>query len=327
MHQPIEGAQMEIGDREHIHQSTEGKTQNRQIDWIGAGLITIGISLLLFSITQAGLVEKGWRTPYISPIFSFSIILILIFGWWEHKLEYESSVIPTSQESPTAYPPTAIKDSIPPIVRLSIFSRHKWRISAILGIAFFDWLGICGWVYLTSVYYQDLLGYSPLKNALYILPAPITGIICSCLVTLIVPRVKAPILLALGGISSGLANALFAFQSPNTIYWKNEFFSAILQPFGGDLTIPIGSIIISNLVEDDEQSVAGALFQISLQIAGCLDLCISSIILTQVESIHGLLKGLQIAFWFNATCCWFVLVIIFLAFRKVGLAKDIAKVI
>nr|XP_018264134.1 uncharacterized protein I303_04014 [Kwoniella dejecticola CBS 10117]OBR86292.1 hypothetical protein I303_04014 [Kwoniella dejecticola CBS 10117] len=259
---------------------------HRRIDWIGAVLVTIGLSLLLFSITQAGLMEKGWTTPYIPPIFSASIILILIFGWWEYELENR---------------PFRTND-IPPIVRLSIFTRHKGKISAILGIAFFDWMGVCGWVYLTSVYYQDLLGFSPLKNALHILPAPITGIICSYLVTLVVPRVSAPILLALGGISTGLANALFAFQTP-------------------------GSIMISNLVDDDEQSIAGALFQVSLQIAGSLDPCISSIILTQIESVHGLLRGLQIALWFNAACCWAVLLIIFFAFRKVRLAKDVAKTI
>ncbi|WRT66880.1 uncharacterized protein IL334_003843 [Kwoniella shivajii] len=279
----------------------------KRVDWIGAGIITVGLSLLMFSITQAGLTEKKWRTPYIPPIFSLSIIMIILFGFWERHIEIRSEI------------------GIPPIVRLSIFTRHKWRVTAILGIAFFDWMGICGWVYLTSVYYQDLLGYSPLKNALYILPAPVTGIICCYLVTLLAPRVSAPILLALGGIATGLANCLFAIQSPDTLYWKNEFFGAILQPFGGDLTIPIGSVMISNLCDDDEQSIAGALFQVSLQIAGTVDLCLSSLIQTQVESIHGLLQGLRVALWFNSACCWFVLVIIFLAFRKVGLAKDVAK--
>ncbi|WWC61414.1 uncharacterized protein I303_103997 [Kwoniella dejecticola CBS 10117] len=288
---------------------SQEKEQDRRIDWIGAVLVTIGLSLLLFSITQAGLMEKGWTTPYIPPIFSASIILILIFGWWEYELENRRRISTLSgmasqslSMSDLGFKSAFRTNDIPPIVRLSIFTRHKGKISAILGIAFFDWMGVCGWVYLTSVYYQDLLGFSPLKNALHILPAPITGIICSYLVTLVVPRVSAPILLALGGISTGLANALFAFQTP-------------------------GSIMISNLVDDDEQSIAGALFQVSLQIAGSLDPCISSIILTQIESVHGLLRGLQIALWFNAACCWAVLLIIFFAFRKVRLAKDVAKTI
>nr|XP_019043023.1 hypothetical protein I302_08733 [Kwoniella bestiolae CBS 10118]OCF21953.1 hypothetical protein I302_08733 [Kwoniella bestiolae CBS 10118] len=212
-----------------------GVDRSKKVDWIGAGLITVGLSLLLFSVTQAGLVERGWKTPYIPPVFSISAVMIILFGIWEYHLEHRI---------------TSTAFDVPPIVRLSVFTRHKWRISAILGIAFFDWMGVCGWVYLTSVYYQDLLGYSPLKNAVYILPAPITGVICSYLVTLAAPRISAPILLALGGISTGLANALFAFQPPHSIYWGHKFFGAILQPFGGDLTIPIGSVMISNLVDE-----------------------------------------------------------------------------
>lgn len=36
---------------------------NRRIDWMGAFLITAGLSLFSFALTQSGLVEKGWRTP------------------------------------------------------------------------------------------------------------------------------------------------------------------------------------------------------------------------------------------------------------------------
>ncbi|OCF72147.1 hypothetical protein I204_07412 [Kwoniella mangroviensis CBS 8886] len=299
------------GQLTDIPDDPAGKMEkSRKVDWTGAGLITVGLSLLLFSFTQAGLVDEGWKTPYVPPVFSISVILIIVFGIWEYHLEHR---VATS--------------NVPPIVRLSVFTRHKWRITAILGIASFDWMGGCGWVYLTSVYYQDLLGYSPLKNAVHLPPAPITGIICSYLVTLAAPRITAPVLLALGGISTGLANALFAFQPPHSMYWVHKFFGAILHPFGGDLTIPIGSVMISNLVDDDEQNIAGALFQVALQIAGTLDLCLSSIILTRIESMHDLLEGLRISLWFNAACCWLVLVIIFLAFRKIGLAKDVAKAI
>lgn len=42
-----------------------------------------------------------------------------------------------------------------------------------------------GWIYLTSVYYQNLLGLSPLLNALRILPGPVTGILCSVLPSIV----------------------------------------------------------------------------------------------------------------------------------------------
>lgn len=105
-----------------------------------------------------------------------------------------------------------------------------------LVIAFLDWSGVCvsvyatcvfhtgtdgqGWVYLTSVYYQRLLGQTPLMAAIHVLPGPVTGVLCSvsyfpvhsdmdtspdlrCLVIFLAPRVSAPLLLVLGSILSG----------------------------------------------------------------------------------------------------------------------------
>ncbi|WVF72363.1 hypothetical protein IAT40_007178 [Kwoniella sp. CBS 6097] len=281
--------------------------ENRNLDWIGAVLVTLGLSLLMFSVTQAGLVEKGWKTPYIGPVFAISIIALTLFGFWEHHTEHRTTT--------------------PPIIKLSVFSRHHWRVTAILGIAFFDWCGVCGWVYLTSIWWQQLLGYSAMKNAVYILPAPVTGILISFAVIPLVQRVNAPLLLALGGICTGLSNALFAWPAADTSYWRYGFWGGIMQPWGGDLTIPIGSIMISNLCADDEQSVCGALFSVSMQVAGSIDICLSSLIHSQIETTRGLLEGLRVAFWFNAVCCWVVLIIILVAFRTVGLAKDVAKVV
>ncbi|OCF35352.1 hypothetical protein I316_02900 [Kwoniella heveanensis BCC8398] len=280
---------------------------NRKVDWLGSMLVTLGLSLLMFSVTQAGLVEKGWKTPYIPPVFALSIVFLIVFGLWEHHAEQRTTT--------------------PPIIKLSVFSRHNWRVTAILGIAFFDWCGVCGWVYLTSIWWQQLLGYSAMKNAVYILPAPVTGILISFAVIPLVQRVNAPLLLALGSICTGLANALFAWPAQETSYWRYGFWGGVMQPWGGDLTIPIGSIMISNLCADNEQSVCGALFSVSMQVAGTIDICLSSLIHSQMETTRGLIEGLRVAFWFNAACCWVVLIIILVAFRKVGLAKDVAKVV
>jgi hypothetical protein len=34
-----------------------------KIDWIGGFLVTSGLSLFMFSLTQSGVVEKGWSEP------------------------------------------------------------------------------------------------------------------------------------------------------------------------------------------------------------------------------------------------------------------------
>ena len=34
-----------------------------KIDWIGGFLVTSGLSLFMFSLTQSGVVERGWSEP------------------------------------------------------------------------------------------------------------------------------------------------------------------------------------------------------------------------------------------------------------------------
>lgn len=45
---------------------------NRRVDWMGAFLITAGLSLFSLALTQSGLVEKGWRTPCKSSYLNYA---------------------------------------------------------------------------------------------------------------------------------------------------------------------------------------------------------------------------------------------------------------
>lgn len=56
-----------------------------------------------------------------------------------------------------------------------------------------------GWVYLTTIWYQTYKEESPIQNVLHVLPAPIMGIFVCLLVPYLAPRVRAPIILCIGG--------------------------------------------------------------------------------------------------------------------------------
>ncbi|WWD15702.1 hypothetical protein CI109_100124 [Kwoniella shandongensis] len=279
---------------------------NRRVDWIGAAIITSGLALFCFSITQSGLVENGWKEPYIPAVFAISIVMIVGFGFWEHF--------------------AATRTSIPPLVHLGVFRRHEWKVTSVLALSFFAYLPISGWLYLTTIWYQNLKGESPLSNALHILAAPIVGMIACFLVPLLAPRVRAPYLLMFGGFCTAAAQWLFAIEPLGRTYWANEFVSNIMTPFGADFTVGIGSVLISNLVVEDEQSLAGALFQTSLQIASTVGVCLCSLIQTVVSNQTGsLLQGLRITFWIMAGFSWLSMIIAGVTLRKVHLAKDVGK--
>lgn len=47
-----------------------------KIDWLGGLLVTAGISLFMFSLTQSGVLEDGWSVPCRSIFFIPSAIVV-----------------------------------------------------------------------------------------------------------------------------------------------------------------------------------------------------------------------------------------------------------
>lgn len=175
---------------------------DRRIDWLGGFLITAALCLFTFSITESGVAPAGWKTPFIPALLAVSIVLFAAFGFWEHRVEN--------------------KLSFPPIVKLSLFTRNKGTVSTVLICSFLPFVAVSGWVYLVSLFYQELQHLSPLGNAIRTLPASLCGTVAALAVMWIVPRVRAPFVFMGGGFLTGVACLLFAVEPAGTIYWACE---------------------------------------------------------------------------------------------------------
>ena len=88
-----------------------------------------------------------------------SIVFGAIFVLWEMYLERRCT--------------------LQPVIKPSLFTRHDYKISAILLSAFFCCSSVYGWTYTTSIFYQNVKHYTPLKNAVHVLPANIMGLIAA----------------------------------------------------------------------------------------------------------------------------------------------------
>ncbi|BEJ10858.1 hypothetical protein CspHIS471_0102800 [Cutaneotrichosporon sp. HIS471] len=280
---------------------------DKRVDWLGGFLITAALCLFTFSITASGVAPAGWRTPYVPALLVVSVVLFTAFGFWERHVERNTT--------------------LPPVAKLSMFSRDGWKMTYILLTAFFPFVSIAGWVYLVSLFYQEYMKMTPLGNAIHSLPASICGIFAAVAVMFIVPRMRAPYVLMIGGFLSGVACLIFAAVPADAPYWSGQFVAMLCLPFGADLTVGIGSILMSNLCEDDEQSVGGALFQTATQIASALGICISSLVVSNIaEQKNSFLAGLQNAFGMCTAFAWIVVVIATCTnLRKMGLAKDVGN--
>lgn len=85
------------------------------LDWFGSLLISTGLILLLFVLSEGNTI--GWRTPWISVLIVVSIALVILFLFWQRRLE--------------------TRGTRPPLVRMSMFTSVQFSASFVVIMFFF----------------------------------------------------------------------------------------------------------------------------------------------------------------------------------------------
>jgi Na+/melibiose symporter-like transporter len=122
-------------------------------------------------------------TADVPVVLVLSLILLVVFMLWERHLENNTT--------------------FPPIAKFSLFTRHRYRFTALMGCAFFCCITTPGFVYTATIWYQELKGETALQNAILLLPCNIMGLGAAGGAMYVVPRYKAPHLIAFGGFMCG----------------------------------------------------------------------------------------------------------------------------
>ncbi|WP_190271899.1 DHA2 family efflux MFS transporter permease subunit [Chlorobium phaeobacteroides] len=152
----------------------EPKTVHKvvKIDWAGIGLLTIGIGSLQF-ILERGESKDWFETPYITWFTIIAIVSLMLFVWWELRVEE-------------------------PAVDLSVLARsHNLAIAAVL--TFVVGYGLYGSLFVFPVFVQRLLGFSALLTGTVLFPsALVTGIIALPLGIALQKGASAKILMTVG---------------------------------------------------------------------------------------------------------------------------------
>ncbi|TFY77725.1 hypothetical protein EWM64_g6287 [Hericium alpestre] len=60
---------------------------DKRIDWLGALLITAGLVLVIFVLSDGELAPQKWRTPYIIVLLILGVLLVVAFVFWQLYLE------------------------------------------------------------------------------------------------------------------------------------------------------------------------------------------------------------------------------------------------
>jgi len=239
----------------------------RRFDPLGAVTVTGALLLLVYAISTAP--QAGWWSARTETLLAVSAALLLAFLVIEAR-------------------------AAAPLMPLRIFRLPTVAVSnavgLLLGGSFF------GFIFIGTLYMQQVLGYSALRTGTAWLAATITSVALAGLSQWLVTRVSAGPVMALGMalIAGGI---LWATQVPV----HGQFWSALAGPFfvaGAGTAFAFIPISIAGLtgVAGREAGLASGLLNTSQQLGGAIGVALASTVAaTRLTTLLGQGKPVSVA--------------------------------
>lgn len=150
-----------------------------KIDWLGIFLLAVGISALQ-TVLERGETDDWFDANYIIYLTIIAVIGLSLFVWWELKIKQ-------------------------PVVNLRVLKSKNLSIAALL--TFVAGIGIFSSVFLTPVFAQRLLNFTPSQTGLLLLPGAALAIVGLMVSGTLLQRGLSPIVIIVTGM------CMFAFFS------------------------------------------------------------------------------------------------------------------
>jgi MFS family permease len=216
----------------------------RRVDVPGQVLVITLLATLTYGIIEAP--SRGWSSPLITGAFAVAAVSLVAFLIWEHQ---------TSQ----------------PLIDLRFFRSLPFSSAALIAVAAFAALG--GFLFLNTLYLQDVRGLSPLQAGLDTLPMAAMTMLLPSVSGRIVGRRGARIPLVIAGVALGASCLMLVGLSAVTPFsWL--FTAYVVFGIGfGFVNAPITNTAVSGMPRA-QAGVAAAIASTSRQVGQTLGVAV-----------------------------------------------------
>ena len=281
------------------------ETARRRYDPFGALAVTGGLLLLVYTISKAP--EVGWGATRTVTLLAVSAASLLAFLFIETRVE--APLLPLG------------------IFRLRTLSGAN-AVGLLLGGSFF------GFIFVGTLYMQQVLGYSALQTGLAWLAASVTSVALAGLSQALVTRGSAKLVMALGMALIG-GGVLWATQVPvDGRFWHDLAGPFLIAGAGTAFAfIPVSIAALAGIGER-EAGLASGLLNTAQQLGGAIGVAIASTVATSRSTslLHegstqasALTGGFQMALWVCGGIALCALPITFLLVRRDELATAVER--
>ncbi|KAI9035049.1 uncharacterized protein KD926_004688 [Aspergillus affinis] len=264
----------------------------RDIDWVGALIISMSLALLSLVLAVASGLDATTklRQPLYIVILSIEAALLPAFVlWMRHQ---------TRRGHPALIPNT-MWSNLP--------------FTSICLTVFLVWGTLNASEQLATLYFQDIRGLSTLTAAFYFRPSFIVPAGCTI-------SGLAPLLLAI----------LCRVEGPG--YWQGIFQAMALNPIGADLIYTIADLVTTAAFPNNMQALAGDVFNTLAQIGKSVRIATSAVLVQRVAdragdgddamASHALLLAYRAGWWYNCALGFTSIGVSFFRLRKISRLED-----
>ncbi|MEO5894055.1 MAG: DHA2 family efflux MFS transporter permease subunit [Ferruginibacter sp.] len=228
------------------------------IDWTGILLLAVGVGALQ-TVLERGEPEDWFDTPYIKWLTATAVIGLSLFTWWELKIKE-------------------------PVVNLRVLKSKNLSIAAIL--TFVAGIGIFSSVFLTPVFAQRLLNFTPSQTGLLLLPGAALAIGGLVVSAKLLQSGVSPLFMIITGLClfglfswqmSGLNLQAGSTDISIPLIWRGVGLAIV--------TVPLTSLAVSSLEAKDIPQGA-ALNNMMRQLGGSVGLAMVNTYLHNRNAVH-----------------------------------------
>ena len=240
----------------------ETDLEHTSLDLPGAVLATSGLILLVYALVEAP--DAGWTSGRILTYFGISLALLLAFVINEARTRH-------------------------PLMPLRIFRIRNLAGANLLQL--FMAASLFSVFFFTTLYLQEILGYSPIKTGVSFLLIPIIIAIAATNVPRIIKRVGYRPILMVAPLLLSAGLYWISFIPVNGTYWGDVAPGLIIMGLGMGATFVSVSIAATDGVPGHEAGLASGILNTAQQIGGALGLAVLTGVAT--SSAKDYLSGLQ----------------------------------
>ena len=233
-----------------VHESRD--EHETPVDWLGGVLSAVGLFGLVYGVTEAP--AEGLHDIAVATSLSIGAVSLLLFVVWELRAKH-------------------------PMLDMKLFKRRGFSVSSL--VLTLTFLAMSGVFFSLSQLQQLILGMSPLKASLSVIPIMLPMLIVSPFIPNVVKKIGARFTVSAGLLIMTVAFVIMSTWTIDMTYWDLLLTMAIMM-VGISAAMTPGTNILMSSVPRNRSGMGSAMNDTTRELGGALGVAVLGAILSSV---------------------------------------------